>query len=369
MNDRPFWYRIFLLILHLYPPDFRQEFGGELEEVILEAIDQAQSQGTKAIWRVLTRELIDLPRAVSSIRLPGRFDEESRARIEKDLSSAVSKRQRMLTLAVFLVPGLFWLSFRFLPTNPPTWSYGLVAFLPLLLCAALLAGLVQGLPRWSLPYIGLTLSTVSFLYILNWTADLVFPFQMLEQIPYPLTPATLLILQCFWSGFMWLILILLMLLAVKLLALIKRFHPFYWRLRRDWTQASFIMYGGSSLALVLLYQEYHYQIYFALASWLCLAAGAWLYLGTQRVFRRAAALIGGVTLAMWSSAAGILSNYSDQITTLQALKSFLVQDDSWFSLAKILLEWGWLVVFLLLPAILPGFKVTRYPPDRGRLSS
>ena len=291
MNDRLFWNKIFLLILRLYPSDFRQEFGGELEEVFLETLEDAKSQGKKSIWVVLARELLYLPRSVLSVRLPGRFDEESRARIEKDLSTAASKCQRLLTVAVFILPGLFWLSFRFLPSNPPTWSYGLIAFLPLALCAALLAGLLQGLPRWSLPYIGLTLSAVSFLYILNWTADLIFPFQMLEQFPYPLTPATILILQCLWSGFMWLILILLMLLAVKLLALAKRFHPFYWRLRGDWTQASFIMYGGSSLALVLLYQEYHYQTYFALASWLCLAAGAWLYLGTQFAFRRAAALM------------------------------------------------------------------------------
>ena len=55
---------------------------------------------------------------------------------------------------------------------------------------------------------------------------------------------------------------------------------------------------------MILFEEYHYEEPWKFAAWVYLALGGWLYLRLKTNIQRILALIGGVTLAMWTAAIG-----------------------------------------------------------------
>ncbi len=52
---------VYAVLLRLYPPAFRERFGGEMQAVFAAALDDARQQGPAAVIRLSGRELRDLP--------------------------------------------------------------------------------------------------------------------------------------------------------------------------------------------------------------------------------------------------------------------------------------------------------------------
>jgi hypothetical protein len=256
----------------------------------------------------------------------------------------------LIALGVFGLP-----AFGIFLNAAPDGSAGiLLAFIGALLLAAFLAGLAMGFPRWSLPYLGLALSAVSFYLVFQQAADLVAPSILFRLGNIPQDKNTGLLLQALWAGMMWLSLFVLTFLAIGLLSLLRRFRPLLARIRQDWTLASFILYSGTLFTLLLTLDQRRIQEPATLASGLCLATGAWLYLRSPRRWQRALALLAGLTLAMWTA---IASQWSANF--IQDWGAWLqwqpLASERWSGAYRGIFEWGWMVLALLAPALLKLF--------------
>jgi hypothetical protein len=121
-------------------------------------------------------------------------------------------------------------------------------------------GRLGGFPLWSLPYVGIVVVIAGYLYLFQWVAALVTP-SLISNFPVvPSDPSAYLLLEVVSTGMLWLMLFCLTLLVVALLAVFNRFQPLLKRVRHDWTQLSFILYGESVFALVLLFENHRFDL-------------------------------------------------------------------------------------------------------------
>jgi hypothetical protein len=261
-------------------------------------------------------------------------------------------KELLVALGIFVLP-----AFNLLLNNASPASSGIL----LLLFAALLAlafttGAARGFPRWSLPYLGMALSTISFIFIFQRAADWITPTILDQAGLKDLDESSLLLLQALWAGMMWLSLFAITFLALGLLALLRRFHPMIARIRQDWTLVSYILYSGAVFTLGVTFGQYHDRQPYSFASSLCLATGAWLYLRSARSWQRTLALIAGLSLAMW---AGISSQWPIQLIQEWSgrLGANPLAQQGGYVTRQAILAWMWMVVTLLAPAAikwLPG---------------
>jgi hypothetical protein len=258
-----------------------------------------------------------------------------------------SRLESLAALAVFLIPS----GYLVLNATPEPLITDLI---PVLLLSGILmgsaAGLLRRLPRWSLPYLGLILSGIIFAFLFQWKAERIatslasrFIFQSNHEMGR-------LLLASFWQGVIWLSLFALAAFGILILRLIPAFRPWVDRLYEDWTQLSFLLYGGSILALVLTFNDYRNETPYALVALLCMAAGAWGYLRSSRPRQAFLALAAGATLAMWVAAAGVwlLVPTQDWAAWFQEHPP---SRERWFEAIQTLVVWVWMLVVLALPAL------------------
>ena len=302
--------------------------------------------------KILASEFTGLPGAALRYRLTGEGPQGKRV---SDWDMPPNRREVMAVLAVFLLPG----SAVLLNLPVELISIGLIG----LLIGVILAGLARGFQRWSLPALGLGLSAFSFMVLFQWAADLVTPGMLARLGFLPHDESTRLILHAFWAGLMWLSLFALTFLVLGLLALVRKFRVLFVRIRHDWTIASYILYSGAIFTLLLTFNQYRYEKTFAIASSLCLATGAWFYLRSPRQWQRTLSLLIGLTLATGSIA---FSQWSSN--SLAGWRQMLVWiptgNERLFEIHRVLLDWGWMVLFLLAPItikFLPGSKKQAIP--------
>ena len=249
----------------------------------------------------------------------------------------------LAVLAVFMLPG----SAVLLNLPVELISVSLIG----LLIGVILAGLGRGFSRWSLPALGLGLSALSFMVLFQWAADLVTPRMLVNLGILPHDESTRLILHAFWAGLMWLSLFALTFLALGALALVRRFRILVFRIRKDWTIASYILYSGAIFTLLLTFNQYRYEKTFAIASSLCLATGAWFYLRSPRPWQRTLSLLVGLTLATGSIAASQWP--PDSLASWRQILVWVPPDsERIFEIQRLLLDWGWMVLFLLAPIVI-----------------
>jgi len=89
------------------------------------------------------------------------------------------------------------------------------------------------------------------------------------------------------------------LVLVNLLRLLPYTRTVWERIRADWTQLSFMLYGGLVFSILLMFEEYRQEDLWKFSAWACLALGAWLYLQGKGRKQRILALLGGATAAFW----------------------------------------------------------------------
>jgi hypothetical protein len=288
--------RLYRLLLACYPPGFRAEFGGEMQEVFATALREAHHAGEERPWRLCWREIRDWPGSV--------LGEHLRERRRKMPSTGFhekppSRSELLVAMALFALPLLGILGQAGI--RLPRWLDNSL----LILCAGALLlvlgwAFVKRFPRWSLPYLGLVLLLgiilLAYDRIWGWIYPLfleLFGPRFLWSIPVRVVYVAVYEFIVLFSF------LLAALILVNLLRLLPYTRGVWQRVRADWTRLSFLLYGGLVFNLGLLFEEYRYDELWQFMAWISLALGAWWYLRARGQKQRILALIGGATGAMW----------------------------------------------------------------------
>ncbi|MCJ7703621.1 MAG: hypothetical protein MUO62_18725 [Anaerolineales bacterium] len=270
------------------------------------------------------------------------------------------RRELLAAMVIFLVP-LFAI-FEIPALSLPHWiDYLLVILILGLLLFALGLAMFTRLPPWALPYLGLLLLPgILFSQVL--IGNSIYPF--FTQSFGPMSSWSL-PLRITYAGIfellIWFLVLLSALVLVNLLRLQPRTRGVWQRIRADWTQLSFLLYGSLVAYILLTFEAYRYEELWKSIAWMCLALGAWLYLRARRQKQRIRVLIIAATAAM--------------LTTTLA-KWMLVPLQKWPigypfapSLASRWIETGvtfisWIgILFVLMAPALLNFLPSSPPPD------
>ncbi|MEW6285086.1 MAG: hypothetical protein AB1509_02565 [Chloroflexota bacterium] len=330
---------LYAWLLYLFPRTYREEYGEELQAVFNSSMDDALATGIFEALSVLLRELKGLPYAALNAHLrerrkrnmsrkfASRFDFEPGS--GKETFAALTPFLFSMVMVLFGYLGRYWIA--------PIWAP--IAFVILFWAAVFglfLLGSAKGLPRWFLPYLGVLLAIAS-LFLFNFLVDLrldVWWYRSsgLESVFN-------------FGNFLWIGLLLLVFLLLAASRVVPRFHPFYQRLRDDWTLLSFLLYGTGPFILLLIFDEYADEEPVVALSLLVLALGGWFYLRNDAPMKRFASLQIGLALSMFVAAAGKAALI---LWSRSQVLDFTVKGELVFTLKT----WLWLAAIMSLPFLL-----------------
>lgn len=341
--------KYYALLLRLFPKPYREEYADELEAVFNLAFEEALETGRIEPARLMVRELFSLPKAIVYVYLR----EMRRTMTGRQFSSGFEfTRGSQLESFVALIPLFFLftltggisLLFSFIDGFPVWLAEGLALLLIGLFVILLLVGLVKGLPRWSIPYLGLL---VALLSIYGFSEFLYAYFGFYDFYGRSWVLGGLINQAYMWSG-----LVLILLFLVMTSAILLPFRLF----RQDWTLLSFMAYGAAPLAVLIAFDDYLQDEPYTLLALFVLAVGIWFYLHTTRKWRRFLILFTCLTLSMWM--AGVS-------------KTILGPSQPWFrgngidwrgpEMMSPIITWIWLTGSMLLPSVIhlfPKFRRT-----------
>jgi hypothetical protein len=344
-------------LLHLYPGEYQREYAEELQTVFNMAAAEATLEDRLAMLRLVCCELRDLPAAL--------VHEHMRARRKKLMQNDASHpsfkppswKEKLGTVLPYLVL-MGVLGLYAIHTFAPGWLVWVFFGLLLLFPVILIVGLARGLPRWCMPYLGF----VAFFFLgvasdtppyknidLNFaTAHSPFWFQAFSVV-----------------GEMWLEIFIVLGLLLLITALVPPFRAFFRRVRLDWTQLSFVMYGAALFDLFLFLTQYEDFHPYMLLPVLAIGGGAWLYMRTPGLWGRFLVLFGGITVTNLLLLIGLKLGALHGGTAFSTYGHSLPRD--W---AYMLLMWGWQTIALLAPAVLmllskPRPAATEATPAEG----
>jgi hypothetical protein len=344
--------RLYSTLLHLYPRSFRDEFGAEMMDIFSQAVHETRAAGALELGRLCFDEFLGLPVSIINAHLNPHDHTNVSSQSPSLPASEGSWKELLLALAVFLLPAVILLINQTpgLAKSPGSFSIDLPGAL-LFLVVMISVGWLGGFSLRVQPYVGIVFVIGAYLYLFQWVVGLVTPSLISNFSAGPWDHSTYLLLQVVSTGMLWLMLFCLTLLVVALLAVFNRFQPFFRRVQHDWTLVSFILYGESAFALLMLLKTYRYETNYAIACLFFLTAGAWFFLRSAARWQRLLALLSGLTLAIG----------------LAALEGWLVSSQvgwtAWSAMlpvdiGRLLLTWVSIVIALLLP----GFLLRRPVP-------
>jgi hypothetical protein len=212
--------------------------------------------------------------------------------------------------------------------------------------------IIKGLPRWSLPYlgfvlmVGITLSRYESLF--GW----VYPYFIGSFGHRSIWPLPIRFMYGGIFAFIMLFSILLIgLILIYLIRLIPHTRGVWKRVRADWTQLSFLLYGGLIFGTLIVFEEYQHEYIWQLLAWMCLALGAWLYLRVKKQKQRILALLGGATAAMWlvAIAKWVLIPLQEWPTGYPVAPS---ETTRWLESGSAVINWVLILIMLIAPASL-----------------
>jgi hypothetical protein len=354
------WVKIYRVFLLMFPPSFRAEFSEEMLEVFSLAVYDS-SNGSTSRFQIFMREFGGLAAAALKERLlQQEYKVNGGGTSAAGWEGALKGKELLVALGAFIIPGIGIL----LNTAAPSLLWLVLPLVLVFMGLVLLFGLMKGIPRWCLPYLGLALSMLSFFVVFNWIIDKYVATVIPLLGPGPMTLQTRILWEAFFSGMLWLGLFLTVILFLGLMAAVRRSRPFFYQLQQDWTAVSFIFYGGTMTALVLLFKDYRYDEPYALSSIFFLTAGAWIYLRSPYSWQRALALLSGLTLAMWVVAAskGVIVPQQNWVVWVQ---EYTAETERWLEIGLTLMQLGWMSLFLLLPRFLKFFHLPHEPARHG----
>ncbi len=330
---------VYAVLLRLYPQPFRDQFGEEMQRVFRDTLADAAARGRAALLWVCWRELCDLPGAL--------------------LLEHWRRRKRMMDNGPgvpwidLLVPAIPFLLYLALPLGKglgSAWIGAAILLIPVVLIIVLIAGLFRGLPRWSLPALGLSLAVLNSIL-----------FGLVDPNFDPLASAPAFLRLFLGAGFHYFGIILLVLMVIVASAAVKPWRPFFERMRRDWTLLPFALYGMMPLVMFMSFDEYHgdapYQVGMG-AIWL---VSLWLYLRGAQPKRRMLMLAIGIMLAMGVDVTG-----KWMLVPVQVWPRWFawhpVPEATLIEVTSTLYHWFWVMVVVFLPALL-GFLSPSRPHE------
>jgi hypothetical protein len=338
---------LFKIMLKLYPRGYRLSFASEMLDVFRQSLSDAVQEGMYSLSRFIFHEIRDLPQAAVKEHYYILTNRKTGSPISDASDEKVNSRSEIvLTLVAFAIPLALMMHTNPIASHTSSLPAALV-FIGLIV----IAGLLNRIPRWCLPYLGLVLSMVSFLVVFNWFADLILPTVPPWLGPGPKEQSTRLLWQALVTGMMWFSLFMVVLFAWLVLGFMRWLRQLKWTgFYEDWSRISFVFYGAAMTALVLLFKDYHSNELFTLVSLLFLAAGAWFYLNSSIPWQRVLSLLAGATLALGVAAAGLWVAAPLQSWSLTGLWN-TPETERWFEVWRAVLMWAWLILFLLAPGI------------------
>ena len=335
--------RVYRVLLAFYPSGFRAEFGQEMQDVFATALTEVQP------WRLFWREIRDWPGSVLQEHLRTRRRKMSANGFieEKPLPHS----ELLAAMIIFLLPLIS--IFALTGINLPQWMdyFMLILFWGAVLFALGLA-IVKRLPRWSLPYLGVVLMPGIIISLSPRFSGWIYPYfiQSFGPRSYWSLP-----IRISYSGIFAFIILFLILLSALILVNLLRLLPYtrgvWQRIRADWTQLSFMLYGGLVFGIMLTFEEYRYEDMWKFTAWICLALGAWLYLRAKGQKQRILALISGATGAMWivALAKWVLIPLQEWPTGYPVAPS---EATRWVETSGAIIGWVCILLMLMAPALL-----------------
>ena len=333
--------------LKLYPKDFRDQFGGEMRNVFRDILANGEMRGWFHILAAWGCEIRDLPGSVWREHL------RARKRIQMNQNQTwrpptTKELLTGLTLFVFpMLPSLLKLVFGYQPLINQISNKITVALLIIIL-VVLVLGLKHGFPRWAVPYLGVAVTSTVILEP-SWRKWDLFYSDVQRAIGYYTKTLQVRVLyQALMWGFFWFLAFVSAILLILLLMTWPRTRQLAQRIRLDWTLFSFMLFGGVVFQLELIFEEYAYDELWKIACRVCLALGAWIYFKNADPRKRILALLAGVTLSYWIAAVG--KWYLVPLQTWGAFHGYDYETYSSFEFWRTLAEWGWIMLFMLIPA-------------------
>lgn len=346
---------IFRFLLSFYPAGFRSEFGDEMLAVFTATQEEAGYDKASGSTTLLFREMRDWPLSVWRAYM----EEMGSARMKLDVHTDNHRPttwEMLFALLLFCIPIIANL-LNGVPELAGILFLGTVGI-------ALVFGLIKGFPRWSVPYLGFVISALTFLTVFMALFSKSYYWRIYILGPqYTWSMITRIFNQALQSSLSWFLTLVGALLVILLLMIWPRTRTLSQRIREDWTLLSFLLYGGVVFSILLAYDEYRYNEPWAIASWACLAAGAWVYMRLKTPGQRILALLAGVTLVYWITVVGKLLITPLQDWPVSPEKLALYSTQGFWST---LFEWVLVLFFLLAPALLtllPRRSPTDSTPD------
>ncbi len=331
------------LLLGFYPSAFRTKFGEEMQAIFVSMLEE---QGGETLLQLFWRELRQWPGSVLKAHLRGW------RRHMGSNGNPLPTRELLAAMIIFLLP-LFSLSAVNEISLPKWMNYIILVSFWGSILFALGLGIAKRLPGWSFPYFGFLLMLGQvFTPVFPGVASWMYP-QFLETFgPMSRWPVSIRLL---YSGIFEFIGAVTVLFGALILVNVLRLFPYtrsVWkRIRTDWTQLSFLMYGGLVFYIMLTFDEYRYEDLWKFSAWACLALGAWLYLHGKGQLQRILAILGGTTAAFWivTLAKWILIPLQKWPTGYPIAPSVASR---WHETGSTLLSWLFILGILCAPALM-----------------
>lgn len=287
----------------------------------------------------------------------------------------LSHSELLIAMIVFLLPLLITL-FIILGTtgiNLPYWMdhFGLFLFWGPVI-AVLGFAIIKGLPRWSLSYLGFVLMAGIIISRYDSFFGWIYPYFIQLFGPRSIWSLPIRLMYAGIFAFIMLFSILLIgLILVYLFRLIPYTRDVWKRMRADWTQLSFLLYGGLVFGILIVFEEYQHEYIWQLLAWMCLALGAWLYLRAKGQKQRILALLGGATAAMWfvAIAKWVLIPLQKWPTGYPVAPSEVTR---WVETCSAMINWVLILIMMIAPALLsflPRAPTPIYSKEEERISA
>ena len=257
-----------------------------------------------------------------------------------------------LELMCAAIPFLLYLAFPIIEGLRFNWAAVVILLLLGTLFILMVVGLCKGIPRWSMPGLGLLLAVVNY-FLLGLMGGLL--------VALNLVPVSLL-REVFGSGFSNVGIIVLTLVVLLVTASIKPLRPFFQRLREDWTLLPFALYGVMPVMMYARFDEYQGSVPYEISIGLILLVSLLLYLRNSQPSRKLLALGIGITLAMAVEAIGKWILIPSQ-TWVDLLQLYPVEQTIQGEVTSTVYRWFWVMVVVFFPTwlgLLP--RSTRLTP-------
>jgi hypothetical protein len=358
------------LSLKLYPTEFRTNFSKEMKFVFSEAINEANDDLYKLLV-TFWREMRDWPRSIWQAYRETRKN-GSTMENEIDTPTSLTKKESMIAMVPYILPAILAIMTVIFGYQPgfnrlmARFYLTIMAFITIVL----IWGAIKGFPRWTIPFLGVAVTAI-VMQEPSWRIWELFYHSVQQAIDYYTKTLQVRVLySSLQVGFFWFCVVIGAVILVSLLAIWPRTRVLARSIRRDWTVFSYMLYGGVVFALEFVFEEYTHDEFWKIACWGCLALGAWFYLKGDSTCKRILSLVIGVSLTYWIAAVGKWHLVPAQ--TWGAFHGYQYELYSWFEFWRALGEWGWVLIFMLAPALLtlkPHTQETSPNPKEGPISA